>query len=60
MEREVFKSKPLRGLPIGLIRGFMFGSLILLIGLVLGKQHRRYHWRRHRGSRGRSPPHHDP
>lgn len=36
MEREVFKSKPLRGLPIGLIRGFMFGCLILLIGLALG------------------------
>lgn len=36
MEREVFKSKPLGGLPIGLIRGFMFGCLILLIGLALG------------------------
>lgn len=36
MEREVLKSTPLRGIPMGLIRGFMYGSLILLIALALG------------------------
>ena len=36
MEREIFKSHPLRGIPIGLVRGFMYGCLILLIGLALG------------------------
>lgn len=36
MEREVLKSNPLRGIPPGLIRGFMYGCLILLIALALG------------------------
>ncbi len=36
MEREVFKSKPLRGLPAGLIRGFLFGCICLFIGLAMG------------------------
>ena len=36
MEREIFKSHPLRGIPIGLVRGFMYGCLILLISLALG------------------------
>ena len=36
MEREVFKSHPLRGIPMGLIRGFMYGCLILLIALAFG------------------------
>lgn len=36
MEREVFKSKSLRGVPIGLISGFMYGCIILVIALALG------------------------
>ena len=36
MEREVFISKPLRGLPNGLISGFMYGCMALLIALALG------------------------
>lgn len=36
MEREIFKSHPLRGIPIGLVRGFMYGCLILLVSLALG------------------------
>ena len=36
MGREEFKSKALRGLPMGLLSGFMYGCLILLIALVLG------------------------
>lgn len=36
MEHETFRSKPLTGLPIGLIRGFIFGNIGLLIGLALG------------------------
>ena len=36
MEREVFKSKPLRGIPTGLIGGFMYCCIALLIGLALG------------------------
>ena len=36
MEREILKSNPLRGIPVGLIRGFVYGCIILLIALVLG------------------------
>ncbi len=36
MQREVFKSRPIRGLPNGLISGFMYGCVILLIGLAMG------------------------
>ena len=36
MGREVFRCNPLRGLPVGLIRGFMYGCIILLIALALG------------------------
>ena len=36
MEREVFKGKIFRGIPAGLINGFMYGCFILLIAVVLG------------------------
>ena len=36
MGREVFRYNPLRGLPVGLIRGFMYGTIILLIALAFG------------------------
>jgi hypothetical protein len=36
MKREVFKGKAFRGLPKGLINGFMYGCFILLIAVVLG------------------------
>ena len=36
MEREIFKSKPFRGITEGLISGFMYGCIILLTGLALG------------------------
>ena len=36
MEREVFKSNPLRGIPMGLVRGFINGCVILLSALFIG------------------------
>ena len=36
MEREVFKGKIFRGIPEGLINGFMYGCFILLIAVALG------------------------
>ena len=36
MEREIFIGNPLRGLPKGLVRGFIFGCIILLTALALG------------------------
>lgn len=36
MEREVFQCNPLRGIPAGLVRGFVIGSVILLIALAFG------------------------
>ena len=36
MERNTFRSNPFLGLVPGLIRGFVFGNLILLLGLALG------------------------
>ena len=38
MEREEFRSNPFRGIPTGLISGFMFGCIILLIALALGME----------------------
>ena len=36
MGREEFRSNPFRGIPNGLISGFIFGCIILLISLALG------------------------
>lgn len=36
MEREHFKSRPVRGLPIGMISGFMCGTVLLLVLLPFG------------------------
>ncbi|MCR4645792.1 MAG: hypothetical protein K5695_10370 [Oscillospiraceae bacterium] len=38
MKRETFRSNPFRGFPMGLVRGFLIGCVILLVAVVLGME----------------------